>query len=57
VTKLIPESGLLVTGGSTDRIRVWDLRKEQMVRIIVEEEVVVVVFVVVVGVVSSSIIS
>lgn len=31
VTKWMQDKGLLVTGGSSDRIRVWDMRKEQIV--------------------------
>jgi hypothetical protein len=31
VTKWMHEQGLLVTGGSSDRIRVWDLNREQIV--------------------------
>lgn len=32
VTKWVRGAGLLLTGGSSDRLRAWDLRREQMVR-------------------------
>lgn len=32
VSKWVGEKGLLVTGGSSDRVRVWDMAHEHIVR-------------------------